>query len=125
MHILIVEDEERVRQAVARLLEQAGHTTCWASTGAGALRLLRSEPVDLMLLDVVLPDLSGWEVRRAQLSDRATARIPVIVISGLDPQDVRNPMASVLLVLSKPVEGPALLRAIGHIATLNQFWPPR
>jgi DNA-binding response OmpR family regulator len=125
MHILLVEDEEKIRYAMVRMLEQHGHTTCWSSTGAGALRLLRSEPVELMLLDVMLPDLSGWEVRREQLADREISGVPVIVISGLSPQDVRNPMATVQLVMTKPIDVDELLRAIRAIAALNEWQKPR
>jgi CheY-like chemotaxis protein len=121
MHILVVEDVSATRVALLRVLQQAGHTTCWSATGSGALRLLRSESIDLMLLDVVLPDLSGWEVRRAQLADPQIATVPVIVISGLSADDVRNPMATVLLVMTKPVEVDQLLNAIARVEALREW----
>lgn len=126
MHILVVDDHDQVRSAMVQLLNQAGHTTCWSSSGRGALRLLRSEQVDLMLLDIMLPDISGWDVRRDQLSDPKTASIPVIVISSLDVDMIRspntvNPMATVQLVVTKPVDMEQLLRAIGHIGELAKF----
>lgn len=126
MHILVVDDHDQVRSAMVQLLNQAGHTTCWSSSGRGALRLLRSEQVDLMLLDMMLPDISGWDVRRDQLSDPKTASIPVIVISSLDVDMIRspnavNPMATVQLVVTKPVDMEQLLRVIGHIGELAKF----
>jgi CheY-like chemotaxis protein len=126
MHILIVEDEEKLRYALIRMLEQHGHTTCWASTGEGALRLLRSEPVGLMLLDMKLPDRSGWDVRRDQLRDPIMASVPVIVISGMSVDAVRatatvNPLATVQLVMTKPIDTEQLLRAIVHIEALTKI----
>jgi CheY-like chemotaxis protein len=127
MYVLVVDDDDAVRAAMVSLLEQAGHTTCWASTGDGALKLLRSERVDLMLLDIGLPDRNGLEVRREQLSDVDIASVPVIVVSALSPEDVRamstsNPMATVQLIMSKPVDGDMLLRAIGHIGELKKIY---
>lgn len=121
MHILIVEDEAKLRYAMVRMLEQAGHTTCWASTGEGALRLLRTEPIDLMLLDMILPDRSGWDVRRDQLRDPVMAHVPVIVISGMSADAVRFPMATVQLVMTKPIDVEALLEAIEHIEALGKI----
>jgi DNA-binding response OmpR family regulator len=121
MHILIVEDEEKIRHAMIRMLEQHGHTTCWASTGDGALRLLRTEQVGLMLLDMILPDRSGWDVRRDQLRDPAMAGIPVIVISGMSSDAVMHPMATVQLVMTKPIDVDVLLEAIEHIEALARI----
>lgn len=126
MHILIVEDEEKLRRAMIRMLDLHGHTTCWASTGEGALRLLRTESIDLMLLDMKLPDRSGWDVRRDQLAEPAMAGIPVIIISGLDAEAMAasgrvNTIASVQLIMSKPVDGAQLLAAIEHIEELGKF----
>ena len=120
MHILIVEDEEKIRYAMIRMLEQHGHTTCWSSTGDGALRLLRTEPIELMLLVMILPDRSGWDVRRDQLRDPAMAGIPVIVISGMSPDAVMHPMATVQLVMTKPIDVEELLRKIEAIAALTK-----
>lgn len=121
VHILIVEDDANLRYALLRLLERAGHTTCWAATGDGALRLLRTEPVELMLLDMLLPDRSGWDVRRDQLSDPTMAQVPVIVISGMSMDEVKAPMSTVQLVMTKPLDPDHLLAAIEHIGELAKI----
>ena len=121
MHILIVEDDANLRYALLRLLERAGHTTCWASTGDGALRLLRTEPIDLMLLDMTLPDTSGWDVRKDQMSDPMMAQVPVIVISGMSIDEVKSPMSTVQLVMMKPLDPDHLLAAIEHIGELTKL----
>jgi CheY-like chemotaxis protein len=126
MHILIVEDDAGSRKAMGRLLENAGHTVCWSATGRGALELLRTEPIDLILLDMLLPDLDGWEITRSKLADPRTADIPVIIMSGLSTAEIRehsesNPMTSVFLILSKPPNVQELLKAIEHISELREI----
>ena len=65
-----------------------------AADGEEALRVARTEPLDLVLLDVVMPKLEGFEVLKALKQDDATARIPVIVLSNLGQErDVTQAMA--------------------------------
>ena len=83
--------------------------------------MLRTEPVELMLLDMRLPDRNGWDVRRDQLSDPTMARVPVIVISGMSPEEVKSPMSTVQLVMMKPLNPDHLLSAIEHIGELTKI----
>lgn len=79
--ILNVDDDEASRYAVSRILKQAGYEVIEAATGQEALRQVRSRP-DLVLLDVQLPDLLGFEVCRQIKADPATATIPVLMLSA-------------------------------------------
>jgi CheY-like chemotaxis protein len=124
MLILIVEDEEVHRQAIERALIAAGHKVCWSSTGKGALALLRSEHPDLMILDMGLPDISGWEVAAEKLRDPTIAEIPVVVVSGYTAENIRkhsevNPMSAIRVIIPKPIDLRFLVKAIGHIGTLS------
>jgi two-component system, NtrC family, sensor kinase len=79
--ILIVDDREPNRYVLCRALEAAGYVCAQASTGSGALEIARSLP-DLIVLDVRLPDISGYEVCQRIKKDPRTASVPVLQISA-------------------------------------------
>jgi DNA-binding NarL/FixJ family response regulator len=79
--VLIVDDDASFRAFVSRLLTSAGHATVEAGTGADALAAVRSERPTLVLLDVSLPDISGFEVC-CELREQFADELPVIFVSG-------------------------------------------
>lgn len=81
--ILVVEDSKLIRYATKMALVDAGYRVLTAIDGEEALRLVRETPPDLILLDMMLPKLSGLEVLYALRKDPATALTPVIVLSSL------------------------------------------
>ena len=81
--ILLAEDDRFLRKAAETTLKRQGYTVLTAADGEEALRAARSERPDLVLLDLIMPKLNGFEVLRALKQDAATARIPVIVLSNL------------------------------------------
>src|SRR4051812_49299899 len=80
--VLVVEDDEDTRGALSEVLADEGYSVSEASDGATALRRLRSQRPDLMLLDLGLPEMPGEELLRTKASDPALAAIPVLVLSG-------------------------------------------
>jgi two-component system nitrate/nitrite response regulator NarL len=80
-HILIVDDDATFRAFVSRLLARAGHAIVEAATGEDALEAVHSERPTLVLLDVSLPDISGFEVC-CELRDQYGDQFPVIFVSG-------------------------------------------
>lgn len=80
--VLLVEDHEMTRQAVARLLSTHGAAVDQAEDGRAALRLLRHAPPDVILLDLMLPDMDGREVLRHLLDSRPTNLKCVLAVSG-------------------------------------------
>jgi len=91
--ILLVEDDRHLRRACAESLRRSGCTVIAAADGAEGLRAAGKETPDLILLDVLLPRLSGLEVLREIKSDPATRDIPVLVISNSSkPQDIEELM---------------------------------
>jgi len=85
-HILVVEDDLALQKLIKVSLEKAGHTVTLASTGGEALHLVRRLPIELMLLDIMLPDMSGFEVCRMvrQFSD-----VPLVMLTALNrPEDI-------------------------------------
>ncbi|PYO08162.1 MAG: response regulator [Candidatus Rokuibacteriota bacterium] len=81
--VLLAEDDRFLRRAAEARLRRHGLEVLTAADGEEALRLARAEPLDLILLDVVMPKLQGFEVLKALKQDEATAHIPVIVLSNL------------------------------------------
>ena len=81
--ILIVEDEDLIRDTYARRLEHEGYTVQQASTGRDALRVARQSLPRLILLDVMLPDLSGLEVLKSLRADRRFLTTPVVLFTNL------------------------------------------
>ncbi len=82
--ILVVDDDRVNRMLLTRALESSGHTVTTAENGADALRMLGEMSPDVVLLDVVMPELDGMSVLEAMKSDAATHDVPVIMISALD-----------------------------------------
>ncbi|MGH2977374.1 MAG: response regulator, partial [Gaiellaceae bacterium] len=110
---ILIADDNRVNQLLlARGLEQEGHTIVFAEHGRAALDLLRRQRFDLMLLDVLMPELDGYEVLAELKDDPHLREIPVIVTSALDELDsvVRCLEMGAEDYLTKPVN-PVLLNA--------------
>jgi two-component system, OmpR family, response regulator len=83
--LLVVDDEHFLRDAVATLLNSLGFTVTSAGTGTEALRLARSRPFDLLILDVMLPDLDGFEIVQRLRRDRN--QVPVIFLTAKDTRE--------------------------------------
>ncbi len=80
--ILVVEDESDLAELVAFNLKQAGHAVTTAGTGATALAEIRRQRPDLVVLDVMLPDITGLEVCRRLRRDPDTIRLPVVMLTA-------------------------------------------
>jgi DNA-binding response OmpR family regulator len=82
-HILVVEDDPSIARLIAYNLGRDGHRLTLVGDGAVALRALRELPVDLVILDLLLPLRSGWQVLRELRRDPRLATLPVLVVSAL------------------------------------------
>jgi len=83
MSILIVEDDDGVRDTIAGILRDEGYTVETASNGAAALRRLREQPApSLILLDLMMPEMDGLDFRARQQADPALRSIPIVIISA-------------------------------------------
>jgi adenylate cyclase len=110
--ILIVDDTEATRELLSRRLAREGHHIVEAENGRSALDRIATDKFDLILLDMMMPDINGYEVLTTLKADVRFRDIPVIVISALDEIDsvVRCIEAGAEDYLSKPFN-PVLLRA--------------
>jgi CheY-like chemotaxis protein len=83
--VLVVEDDPDLREMMEQMLHLEGFATLTAPNGQAALDLLHSgAAVKVILLDLMMPVMDGWEFRRRQRADPRLARIPVVVMSALD-----------------------------------------
>jgi two-component system cell cycle response regulator DivK len=117
--VLVVEDSEPIRHAYTILLEDSGYAVSSAATGAEALRLAAEAAPDLVLLDLGLPDMRGLDVALRLKANPATARIPVVALTGRDDDADRDALlaAGCAAYLVKPVDTRTLLRSIpGYIS---------
>lgn len=119
LSILVVDDEEQMRTVLRLTLTRAGYDVREAEDGETALARLREALPDLILLDVLMPGMDGFEVCRQVRADERTADIPVVILSGKTAARYRQEGidAGATLYLTKPQMPDQLVR---HVAdTLN------
>ncbi len=120
--ILVVDDNEANRDVLSRRLKRQGHSVVVAEDGRQALNMMREQSFDLILLDIMMPEMNGYQVLQELKTDTMLRHIPVIMISALD--DVESVVKCVELgaedYLYKPFN-PVLLKArVG--ASLEKKW---
>ena len=115
--ILLVEDNEMNRDMLSRRLERKGFSVSIALDGAEGLSKARSDAPDLILMDMSLPVIDGWEATRQLKADEATRRIPVIALTAhamaSDEQKARESGCDDFD--TKPIELPRLLYKINAL----------
>lgn len=115
-NILVVDDEPDLLQAVCGFLEDEGFRVRGVSSGAEALEVLANGPApDLVLLDVMMPGLSGFDVLAKMEELDAAKRVPVVMMSAVDPGQKR-PRAALKAFLRKPFDIDKLLATIARWA---------
>jgi len=118
--ILIVDDDADMRWLLARTLEADSEVEiATAANGEDALEELHFQPPDLMLLDVIMPGMDGWEVLRHKASDPVLAPIPVILITGQDALQSPPITQGILMTIGGGIQPDKLLRlSLQHSALL-------
>lgn len=115
--ILVVEDNEDNRDVLSRRLERRGFSVITATDGLQGYSLARSEKPDLILMDISLPEMNGWEVIGLLKAADATNRIPIIVLTahGLVSDRARAMEAGCDGYQNKPVDFQRLSDCIDHL----------
>ena len=85
--VIVVDDHRVNRIKIMRPLKSAGYDVCEASGGREAVDILRSQDCDLVLLDMLMPDIDGLQVLEQMQADRQLAAIPVIMVSAVDEKE--------------------------------------
>ena len=111
--VLIVEDDADLREMMAQLLTLEGYHIDTAANGREALEYLNEAPrPDVILLDLMMPIMDGWEFRRRQQNDPALADVPVIVLTALDQAQARANDLNGVDFLKKPLDFDRLLELV-------------
>jgi len=111
--ILVVEDDPATRDAVAIVLQDEGYAVTGVANGQEALQhLRRTTPPDLILLDLMMPVMNGWEFRKQQAKEPALKSIPVMIVSADAGVPQKAAAMGAVDYLTKPIDLDKLLEAV-------------
>lgn len=115
--ILVVDDSPTERHVLVQLLSQAGYQVITAENGEEGIGKAKAEMPDLVLMDVVMPGLNGYQATRTLTRDEATKHIPVIVCTtkGQETDKIWGLRQGALDYIVKPVNGEELLAKIAAL----------
>ncbi|MEG2941937.1 MAG: response regulator [Thermomonas sp.] len=119
--ILVVDDQHDLAGIMADMLSDAGYATRTADNGRDALANIQADPPDLLLLDVHMPGMDGYEVAAMLKADPSTATIPIIMVSAMDGRGSRliGLESGAEDYLSKPVDPAELIARIRNLLLLR------
>ena len=110
---MVLDDDEQIRQSLQKLLKAEGYEVVLAGEGAEALGELGRNKIDLLLLDLNLPNQSGWDVFERVTSNNPL--LPIIIITGRTKQSEFAVAAGVGALMQKPLDVPLLLKTISEL----------
>ena len=111
---MLVDDDQDINEILTEILTGAGHSVVSARNGVEALEKLKSVRPSLILLDLNMPIMDGFEFRRLQRLDPAVAQVPTVVMSALHQMRERIAHLAVDDALEKPIALERLLQVVGH-----------
>ena len=136
--ILVVDDDREIVRLVRGYLEQVGYEVLAAYDGESAMKMVRGEDPDLLILDLMLPDRDGWEITRAIRGDEVLAQLPILMLTarvddvdkilGLElgaddyvtkPFNPREVVARVRALLRRSGSGPRAVSAVSQVNALQ------
>lgn len=116
--ILLVDDEEEVLEHLSGILERFAHKVITTTKGKEAVNLAKTTLPDLIILDIILPDMEGGQVAAIIGEDTATADIPIIFLSGIvltKEDEISGEKLGRHYVLAKPISAEELLETMDKI----------
>jgi DNA-binding response OmpR family regulator len=115
--VLVVDDEPEIRDLIALNIEAAGHRVHKAVDAPSALRIARDHAPDVIVLDVMLPGLDGYELLRLLKSDGSLSAVPVVMLTALDDPEsrIRGGIEGALRYVTKPFTRRELVGAIEDV----------
>ena len=117
LRVLLVEDDADLRDALCDVLEENGHVVVCAADGDDGLRQLRDTKPDVVVLDLMMPRLDGWQFRLAQRADPMLAMTPVVAISASSSATAAAVDAD--LFLRKPLDATTLCKAVEDVVAAS------
>lgn len=103
--VLVVDDDPNIRKLILLALKRDGYSFLEAPNGKEALDIMRAERPDVVVLDLMMPVVSGWEVLRERAADEELKQIPVIVVSAnREPEVAKAVDAGICAFLPKPFD---------------------
>ena len=123
-HILVVDDVDKNVRLLADILTARGYRTSTAASGEEALARIADDPPDLVLLDVMMPGMNGYDVCRAIRADPARAVLPVVLVTALNPEQerVNGLNAGADDFLSKPIHQAELLARVRSLLRVKTLY---
>ena len=115
--VLLAEDDRALRRFLQVLLERAGYKVITAADGLEAMKIVVTTPVDVVVTDAVMPNLSGHEFCRFLRNSPTLAHLPVILLSALERKETNRDAEQADAFLSKPVSGDSLIECIERLLT--------
>ena len=118
LHVLVVDDQEDVADTVAALIEGLGHTVHTAYSGAGALALARRQRLDVIVTDIGMPGMSGYELAESVRLDPELKHLQLVALTGYGREEDRRRTVSAgfNVHLTKPVTDGALQAALAQVS---------
>ena len=122
--ILVVDDTPKNVKLLADILTVTGYTTVTAASGREALTQMEAERPDLVLLDVVMPEMSGYEVCRKIRENPATEILPVVMVTALDAtqERIKGLDAGADDFLTKPINQAELLARVRSLLRIKELY---
>jgi DNA-binding response OmpR family regulator len=118
LQILSIEDDAQMRGLIQLIFERQGHRVIGAKKGDFGLEFLHSLQPDVLLLDLMLPDIDGWEIYRQMKEDKELSKIPVIIVSA--KSEAQDAAAGLRVVgndrfVEKPFEVQNLINVVNEV----------
>jgi putative two-component system response regulator len=121
--VLVVDDDRAIRDLMVRLLGREGHDVTLAADGPTALASIVDAPPDVVLLDVMLPGMTGFDICRKLKADRRTRLTPVVLITGLGDREhrIEGLAAGADDFLTKPVDAQEMLTRVRSLVRMKRY----
>ncbi|MFN2515437.1 MAG: response regulator [Pyrinomonadaceae bacterium] len=121
--VLLAEDDRALRRFLEVVLKRAGYKVIPASDGLEAMKIALSTPIDVVVTDAMMPNLSGHEFCRFLRNSQTLFHVPVILLSALERKETNRDAEHVDAFLAKPVSGESLIECIEKVLARKRESP--